>query len=75
MVDIYEMNHAEFINELSKRTTPQEVFKNAENIYDFLGVVFEQKFMDSLIREWSFQWYCDQTGDSYENIYNKWLGV
>ena len=71
---LFDMSHTEFKRELAKRTSPGEVFANAENIYDFLTAIFGEDARDSVYREWTFQWYADETGKEYDEIYNKWLG-
>ncbi len=73
--DVFDMSEGEFKEVLSEKTTPEGVFVNAGRIYDFLAEVFKQSCADSVLREWAFQWYSEQTGDSYDNIYNKWLEV
>lgn len=73
-VSVYDMHREQFIDELSKRTSPGEVFANAHNIYDFMGAIFGENCEDSLLREWAFQWYCEKTGEDYSKIYDKWLG-
>lgn len=73
--DVYEMDEKEFKSELTRRTTPCDVYANASNIYEFLRQVFRQNCYDSLLREWSFQWVTEKTGLDYDEIYKKWLGM
>lgn len=73
-MSVFEMSEYEFKEALSQKATPEMVYLNAPGIYDFLSVLFGENCMDSLLREWAFQWYSEQTGDAYDNIYNRWLG-
>ncbi len=70
---VFDMDEGRFKAELTERTTPEVVFSNAKDIYPFLTNLFGENCNDSVLREWAFQWYSEQTGDSYENIYNRWL--
>jgi hypothetical protein len=67
------MDEGEFKQELAARTTPEAVFDNAKYIYPFLGNLFGEPCNDSVLREWAFQWSSEQTGGSYDEIYNRWL--
>lgn len=70
---VFDMGREEFINELSNRTTTELLFDNAHRIYDYLGILFGENCSDSLLREWTFQWYTEITGEDYNVIYKKWL--
>lgn len=67
------MNREEFLTELSSKTTAELVYLNAPTIYDYLSILFGENCTDSLLREWTFQWYAEQTGQDYDVIYKKWL--
>lgn len=73
-MSVFDMSEGEFKEALSQKTTPELVYLNAASIYDFMSILFGENCGDSVLREWAFQWYCEQTNDSYDNIYNKWLG-
>lgn len=73
MSSVYDMDWVEFKGELSQKTTAELVFLNAGNIYDFLSILFGENCSDSLLREWAFQWYSEQTGQDYDVIYRRWL--
>jgi hypothetical protein len=73
-MSVFDLTRDQFLDKLGALTTPQEVFENAHDIYGYLSDLFEEDFCD-MLREWSFQWYCEQTGDSYKNIYNRWLRI
>lgn len=75
MVDVMNMEHTQFKAELAKRTTPEKLLENANCIYDYLTEIFEQDCRDSLLREWSFQWWSDTTKEDYKVIYNKWMRI
>jgi hypothetical protein len=70
---VYDMDSKEFMGELSDKATPQEILDHAGDIYAFLTKLFGENCFDSLLREWSFQWYCEKTGNEYDTIYYKWL--
>lgn len=70
---VFDMSEGEFKEVLSQKTTAELIFLNVKDIYGFLSILFGENCSDSVLREWAFQWYCDETGDSYDNIYNKWL--
>jgi hypothetical protein len=72
-MNVFDMNREEFLDELAVKTTANEVFNNAPEIYDFLGTLFKQECMDSVLREWAFQWWAEVTGNDYNEIYNRWL--
>lgn len=72
-MSVFDMSEGEFKELLSQKTTPELVFLNAGSIYDFMSILFGERCMDSVLREWAFQWYTEKTGDDYDNIYNKWL--
>lgn len=74
-MSVLDLDREAFLKKLSAYTYASEVFDNAPRIYDYLSELFDEKIMDSLLREWTFQWYSEQTGDDYDVIYEKWLGV
>lgn len=69
----YEMDHETFKATLAKRTTTDQLFENAPRVYDYLTELFGRNCADSVLREWSFQWWTDQTGKDYETIYQRWF--
>lgn len=73
--DPYEMSSAEFKAALEKKTTPAAVFKNARRIYDYLAEIFGQECMDSVLREWAFEWWSEKKKKDYRVIYKKWLNI
>lgn len=75
MKDIFKMDRDEFIAALAQLTTPQEVLDNAGKIYGFMSTLFNQNALDSVLREWAFQWASDELDQDYDIIYNKWLGT
>lgn len=72
-MSVFDMDEGTFKEALAEKTTSELIFLNASSIYEFLSVLFGENCNDSVLREWAFQWYSEQTGDSYDNIYNKWL--
>lgn len=74
MSSVFDMSEVEFRGALKEKTTPELVFLNAKNIYGFLSTLFEENCNDSVLREWAFQWFCEETGEKYDVIYNEWLG-
>lgn len=72
-IDVFELDRGQFIAELSQRTTPQQLYNHAPVIYTYLARLFEQPCMDSVLREWAFQWSTDELGLDYDNIYQWWL--
>ena len=72
-MSVFDLDEQEFKEALSEKTTPELVYLNAPTIYDFMAVLFGENCGDSVLREWAFQWYSEQTKDAYDNIYNKWL--
>ncbi len=73
-MDVYELDREQYLWLLSKVTTAQNILDNAERIYDYLTELFDQRVMDSVIREWSFQWSTEVLNIDYQVIYDKWLG-
>ena len=79
MKDPYDMNQSEFFAYLQENTTPEAIFKNAVGnsgaIYSFIQKLFKLPVgdADSVMREWTFQWWEEKTGRSYNEIYQKWL--
>jgi hypothetical protein len=73
LIDPYELNDEQFKATLADRTTPDQVFANAPRIYEYMGELFGTNCGDSVLREWSFQWWSDKTGKSYDTIYERWL--
>ena len=67
------MEEVEFKETLEGKTSPQILWVNAPRIYDFLSELFETNCYDSLLREWSFQWWEEKTGRGYDEIYDYWL--
>lgn len=74
-VSVYDMNREQYIKALASKTTPDRLFDNAGEIYAYLSGLFQEDIMDSVIREWSFQWYSETTGINYDKIYDRWLNV
>lgn len=73
-VDPYDLNEGDFKAALEAKTTPADVLANAGRIYDFMSELFDgQETDDSVMREWTFQWWQAKTGGDYDTIYNKWL--
>lgn len=72
-MNVMDMDREQFLDELAARTTADEVFNNAPDIYDFLTNLFKQDCMDSLLREWSFGWWSEVNNRPYSEIYNRWL--
>lgn len=72
-LDPYTLDDAGFKTALAERTTTADVFANAERIYERLTELFGTDCNDSVLREWAFQWWSDQTGNDYDTIYDKWL--
>lgn len=75
MKDIFKMDRDEFIAALSQTTTPQAIFDNAHKIYGYMSDLFNQNALDSVLREWAFQWASEELDQDYDIIYNKWLGT
>lgn len=73
MVDVYELDHEEFVQWLDTLTTPQAVYKFAGDIYGYLSGLFHQSCNDSVLREWAFDWASQGLGIKYEDIYDRWL--
>lgn len=71
--NVLDLNAQEFRDELAKRTTAFDIFDNAPRIYDYMTDIFGQNCGDSVLREWAFEWYTEETGENYDSIYNKWL--
>lgn len=72
-LDVFDWDREKFIAELAMKTHPDYVFEFAHEIYAYLSGLFTQHIMDSLLREWAFQWWSEETGRDYDEIYNKWL--
>lgn len=73
MKDPYDMSREEFQEYLENNTTPTKVFRNAKNIYLFMTTLFNSDCNDSVMREWTFEWWQKKTGRQYKEIYYKWL--
>jgi hypothetical protein len=73
-IDTYNLSEEQFKAALAKRTTTKQVFDNAPRIYDYMAEVFGTDCNDSVMREWAFQWWAEQTGEAYDVIYYRWLG-
>lgn len=71
--DPFELSEPEFKAYLDESVEPEIVFANAPWIYSFLAGVFRMSCLDSVLREWTFQWYSAKTNQDYEVIYNHWL--
>ena len=69
----YDMTRGQFIETLSVKTSPEKIFENAHTIYEYMGKLFNENCTDSVLREWAFQWWAECTGNSYDEIYNRWL--
>lgn len=74
-MDVFELHEAEFKQELAKRTNTGSVLKNVGRIYEYLGELFGQNCDDSVLREWTFQWYSVETDQPYDVIYHRWLNA
>ena len=74
-MSIFDMSRAEFFEALEKKTTPELLWRNAPNIYNYFAELFHEVAMDSLLREWAFEWYSEKTHQDYDLIYNHWLGL
>lgn len=72
-IDPYQLDETQFKAALAKRTTVEEVFHNASRIYGYMTELFAAECDDSVLREWTFQWWADETGEDYEVIYQEWL--
>lgn len=72
-MSVFDMSEIEFREALSEKTTPELVFLNAKEIYNFLSVLFGEDCSDSVLREWAFKWWADETYEKYDVIYNEWL--
>lgn len=73
MTNPYELDEPAFKAELAVKTTPAQLLAQAPRVYEYLGELFGTDCNDSVLREWSFQWWADQTGQDYEVIYSAWL--
>lgn len=73
MKSVMDMDRDEFIAALSDKTTPQDILDNANIIYTYLSRIFNENCMDSVLREWAFQWSTEQLNINYDVIYDKWL--
>ena len=71
---VYELDHEQFKHELAKRTTPQMIFNHSREIYGYLSGLFRQDCIDSVLREWAFQWASEQLKIDYDIIYKRWVG-
>ena len=71
------MREIKFKTQLATKTAPKLIFENAQNINSYLGTLFNEGqktvFQDSVLREWTFQWYSKTTGKEYNTIYEKCL--
>jgi hypothetical protein len=74
MKNVMNMDRDEFRQALADHTTPQAIYDNAKYPYRFMSDLFKQNCIDSLLREWAFQWSSEQLDLDYNEIYNKWLG-
>jgi hypothetical protein len=72
-MSVFDMNKTEFQKALAEKTTPEQLFLNAKEVYNYLSILFGEDCRDSVLREWAFQWWTDVTLDKYETIYNEWL--
>lgn len=72
-MDPYDMSEQEFKQFLEENTTPENVFEGARNIYTFMTDLFKSDCGDSVMREWTFQWYSEKTNQKYDVIYNRWM--
>lgn len=72
-MSVFDMDHIQFKKALADKTTPELVYLNANNIYDFLSILFGENCTDSVLREWAFQWWSEETNKNYDEIYNQWL--
>jgi hypothetical protein len=73
MKDPYDMSQEEFKASLDDLVIEEDVWCNTHRIYDFLTEVFGSDANDSILREWTFEWWSDKTGKDYSVIYYKWL--
>lgn len=73
-LDVFDWDREKFISELAKLSHPQYIYDYAHEIYAYLSGLFTQRCEDSVLREWAFQWWAEETGQDYDKIYNKWLG-
>lgn len=70
---IMDMDRDQFILALSEKTTPKGIEDNAGKIYGYMSTLFNENALDSLLREWAFQWASEQLNQDYDIIYDKWL--
>lgn len=73
IIDVYELDHEQFIGWLDTLTTPELIFKFAGDIYGYLSGLFHQNASDSVLREWAFQWASEQLNINYDVLYERWL--
>ena len=70
----FELSEHEFKAYLDEYVKPvDDIFYYASGIYNYLEGLFGMDCTDSVLREWTFQWYSAKTNQPYEVIYNRWL--
>lgn len=73
MKDPYYMSGEEFKMAMDALVIESDVWSNTHRIYDYLTEVFGTDCNDSILREWTFEWWSAKTNKDYSVIYNKWL--
>lgn len=73
MKDPFDMSSEEFKKTLDDLAIESDVWCNAHRIYDYLTELFGVNASDSVLREWTFEWWSEKTGKDYSVIYYKWL--
>lgn len=71
---VYDLSQTEFFEELDDmEINPEDVFKNAPRIYEYMAELFGEECDDSILREQIFQWWSESTELPYSMIYDEWL--
>lgn len=73
-MSVFDMDREQFLAALNDKTTPQNILNHANTIYEYMTEIFNERCMDSVLREWAFQWSSEKLNINYDVIYNKWLG-
>lgn len=74
-MSVFDMSEVEFREVLREKTTPEQLFLNCRGgaIYSYLSLLFGEDCRDSVLREWAFRWWADESLDKYDTIYQEWL--
>lgn len=74
MTSVYDMNEQQFKQALATKCRRTDVWQYAPEIYTYLSGLFQERCMDSVLREWAFQWATEPVAlYTYDEIYNRWL--